>query len=122
MAGRQITRREQVALFLHRGLDRWLSPLGVRVYRRTNGGITKPWKVDALLLTTRGRRSGKARTVVLQFFLDGEAMIVAAANDGGSSHPGWYFNLGADPSARVEVMGRTIPVRRCCDRVPHCDA
>jgi deazaflavin-dependent oxidoreductase (nitroreductase family) len=100
-----------VGLSLHRGLDRWLSPLGVGVYRRTKGGITRPWKVDALLLTTRGRRSGRERTVVLQFFPDGTTMVVAAANDGGASHPGWYFNLVADPSARVEVMGRTIVVR-----------
>jgi deazaflavin-dependent oxidoreductase (nitroreductase family) len=109
--GRGISRREGVALFLHRGLDRWLSPLGVWVFRRTKGGIARPWKVDALLLTTRGRRSGKERTVVLQFFPDGDAMIVAAANDGGTAHPGWYFNLKAEPTARVEVMGRAIPVR-----------
>jgi deazaflavin-dependent oxidoreductase (nitroreductase family) len=38
-------------------------------------------------------------------------MIVAAANDGGASHPGWYFNLKADPAARVEVMARAIAVR-----------
>jgi len=111
MVGRRITRREQVALFLHRGLDKWLSPLGVRVYRWTKGGVTRPWKVDALLLTTRGRRSGRQRTVVLQFFPDGEAMLVAAANDGGAVHPGWYFNLVAEPTAHVEVMGRAIAVR-----------
>jgi deazaflavin-dependent oxidoreductase (nitroreductase family) len=109
--GRGISRKESIALFLHRGLDRWLSPLGVWVYRRTKGGITRPWKVDALLLATRGRRSGKERTVVLQFFPDGDAMIVAAANDGGTTHPGWYFNLKAEPTARVEVMGRAIAVR-----------
>jgi deazaflavin-dependent oxidoreductase (nitroreductase family) len=108
---RGISRKERAALLVHRGLDRWLSPLGVWVYRRTRGGITAPWKVDALLLTTRGRRSGKERTVVLQFFPDGEAMIVAAANDGGASHPGWYFNLVAKPAARVQVMGRSIDVR-----------
>jgi hypothetical protein len=33
--GRGVSRRESLALFLHRGLDRWLSPLGVWVYRRT---------------------------------------------------------------------------------------
>jgi deazaflavin-dependent oxidoreductase (nitroreductase family) len=109
--GGGISRKEGIALVLHRGLDRWLSPLGVWVYRRTKGGITRPWKVDALLLATRGRRSGKERTVVLQFFPDGEAMIVAAANDGGAAHPGWYFNLMAEPTARVEVMGRAIAVR-----------
>ncbi|MCU0483704.1 MAG: nitroreductase family deazaflavin-dependent oxidoreductase [Chloroflexi bacterium] len=106
-----ISRPEQAWLFIHRGLDRWLSPLGVWVYRRTRGAITGPWKVDALLLTTRGRRSGKERTVVLQFFPDDEAMIVAAANDGGQSHPGWYFNLASDPAARVQVLGRSISVR-----------
>jgi F420H(2)-dependent quinone reductase len=106
-----ISRKERVALLVHRGLDRWLSPLGVWVYRRSKGGITRPWKVDALLLTTRGRRSGRERTVVLQFFPDGNAMIVAAANDGGTSHPGWYFNLVAEPAARVEVMGREVAVR-----------
>jgi deazaflavin-dependent oxidoreductase (nitroreductase family) len=79
--------------------------------RRTKGGIARPWHVDALLLTTRGRRSGRERTVVLQYFPDGDAMIVVAANDGGRSHPGWYHNLAAAPGARVEVMGRTIPVR-----------
>jgi F420H(2)-dependent quinone reductase len=110
MTRRQASRLERVALVVHRGLDRWLSPVGVWVYRRTRGGITRPWRVDALLLTTRGRRSGKARTVVLQFFPDGDAMIVAAANDGGASHPGWYFNLRADPSSQVEVMGQAIAV------------
>ncbi len=108
---RTISRREAVGLFLHRNADRWLSPLGVWVMRRTKGGATKAWKVDALVLTTRGRRSGKERSVVLQFFRDGEAMLLAAANDGGAPLPGWYWNLTADPAARVEVGGRTIAVR-----------
>jgi len=108
---RRLSRRERIGLFVGRGMDKRLNPLGRWLYRRTKGGITRPWKVDALLLTTRGRRSGRERTVVLQFFRDGDAMIVAAANDGGTSHPGWYFNLAADPAARVEVMGRAIAVR-----------
>lgn len=79
--------------------------------RRSRGGIARPWKVDALLLTTRGRLTGKERTVVLQYFPDDDAMLLAAANDGGASHPGWYHNLVATPEARVEVDGRTIEVR-----------
>jgi deazaflavin-dependent oxidoreductase (nitroreductase family) len=67
--------------------------------------------VDALLLTTRGRRSGRERTVVLQYFRDGDSMVLAAANDGGASHPGWYHNLRSEPAARVEVMGRALAVR-----------
>ncbi len=106
----RISRKERVALFVHRGLDRWLSPFGVWVFRRTKGGIARPWKVDALLLTTRGRRSGRDRTVVLQFFPDGDAMIVAAANDGGRTNPGWFHNLVADRAAVVEVNGLRIAV------------
>ena len=108
---RRLSRAERLGLFLQRGLDRRLTPFGRWIYRRTKGGITRAWKVDALLLTTRGRRSGRERTVVLQYFRDGGDMILAAANDGGASHPGWYYNLLADPVARVEVMGRTIAVR-----------
>jgi deazaflavin-dependent oxidoreductase (nitroreductase family) len=110
-AARGLSRKERLGLYIHRGLDRRLSPLGVWVFRRTKGAIARPWRVDVLLLTTRGRRSGRERTVVLQYFPDGEAMIVAAANDGGAAHPGWYFNLTADPLARVEVAGRRLPVR-----------
>jgi deazaflavin-dependent oxidoreductase (nitroreductase family) len=105
-----LSRKERVGLFLHRGLDRWLSPLGVWVMRRTKGGVAGPFHVDVLLLTTLGRRSGKERTVVLQYFPDGEAMVVAAANDGGASHPGWYFNLVSQPAASVEIAGRKMAV------------
>jgi deazaflavin-dependent oxidoreductase (nitroreductase family) len=110
-AAPRLSRRERLGLFLHRELDHRLTPLGVAVFRRTKGAVAKPWKVDALLLTTRGRRSGRERTVVLQWFRDGEAMVVVAANDGGSADPAWYLNLVAEPSARVEVEGRRIEVR-----------
>lgn len=106
-----LSRKERLGLFLHRELDHRLTPLGVAVMRRTRGGIARPWKVDALLLTTRGRRSGRERTVVLQWFRDDEAMVVVAANDGGDADPAWYLNLVAEPRARVEVEGRRIMVR-----------
>jgi deazaflavin-dependent oxidoreductase (nitroreductase family) len=108
---RRISRKEAIGLAVHRGLDRWLSPLGVWVMRRTKGGVTKAWNVEALVLTARGRRSGRERAVVLQFFRDGEAMLLVAANDGAARLPGWYWNLTAEPAARVEVGGATIPVR-----------
>jgi F420H(2)-dependent quinone reductase len=108
---RGISGKEAVGLAIHRGLDRRLSRFGVWVFRRTRGAVAKPWQVDALVLTTRGRRSGRERSVVLQYFPDGDAMVLAAANDGGAAHPGWYFNLVADPAATVEVEGRRIHVR-----------
>jgi deazaflavin-dependent oxidoreductase (nitroreductase family) len=38
-------------------------------------------------------------------------MVVVAANSGLPSPPGWYFNLTADPFARVEVGDRTLQAR-----------
>jgi deazaflavin-dependent oxidoreductase (nitroreductase family) len=108
---RLVSRSERLALRIQRLLDKRLNPLGVWIYRRTNGGIAKPWKVEALLLTTRGRRSGRERTVVLRFLPDGDGMVVIATNDGADTAPAWYLNLRADPRARVEVDGRQLPVR-----------
>jgi len=110
-AGRPLSRLARIGLTLHRVLDKRLTPIGVAAYRRTRGGIAKPWKVDVLLLTTVGRRTGRDRIVLLQFFPDGDAMVVTAANDGGDAHPAWYLNLRSDPRARAEVNGRTLSVR-----------
>ncbi len=79
--------------------------------RRTRGGLAGPLHVDVLILTTTGRRSGRQRSVVLQYFPDGEAMIVVAANGGGATDPGWYFNLKEQPAARVEIKGKSRAVR-----------
>lgn len=105
-----LTRRERAALTLHRELDHRLSALGVWAMRRTRGSLANRWGVNALLLTTTGRRTGRERTVVLQYYPDDDAMIVAAANDGGATDPAWYLNLVEHPSATAEVRGKRIPV------------
>lgn len=108
---RPLSRGEHVKLSIHRGLDKHLSPFGVWFMRRTKGRLASLWKVKALTLTTRGRRSGRDRAVVLQYLPDGEAMVVIAANDGGAAHPGWYYNLKAEPEGVVEVDGQRLSVR-----------
>lgn len=101
-----LTVRERVGLWLHRQADRRLSRFGVWLMRRTRGSLAARYRVHALVLTTTGRRSGKARSVVLQYFPDGEDCIVVATNDGGASHPAWYHNLAAGGPAQVEIEGR----------------
>jgi deazaflavin-dependent oxidoreductase (nitroreductase family) len=103
--------RERLARFLEPRLDRALGPLFVRLYRLTRGGIARLYRVDALVLTTRGRRTGRERTVLLAYFRHGEGFVVAAANGGQPRHPAWYHNLRATPLARVEIGARIIPVR-----------
>ncbi len=107
---RSLSLKDKVALYLNYELDKRLGGLFVGLYRLTGGRITRLWKVDVLILTMRGRRSGKTRTVLLQFFRDGANMVIVAANSGRSSHPGWFYNLKSTPTVQVQVMDRTFQV------------
>ena len=108
---RNLSLKDKVALYLNYEGDKRLGGLFIVLYRLTGGRITRLWKVDVLILTTRGRKTGKTRTVLLQFFRDGEDMVIVAANSGrASSHPGWFYNLKATPTVRVQVMDRTFQV------------
>lgn len=106
----RLSRRERIVLFIHRQLDRRLSPFGVWLMRRTKGSLAGRFKVHALVLTTTGRKSGRARDVVLQAFPDGDSMVVVATDDGGPRHPAWYLNLVAGGPAQIEVGGRKLEV------------
>jgi deazaflavin-dependent oxidoreductase (nitroreductase family) len=55
------------------------------------------------LLTTTGARSGKERTAPVMYHRDGERYVIVASKAGAPDNPGWYYNLKANPVARVEV-------------------
>ena len=102
---------ERIKTRIEHLVDTRSARLGAGLLRLTKGRIARLWRRQVLVLTTRGRKSGKERTVPLQYFPDGEAMVVVAANSGLPSPPGWYFNLTADPRAWVEIGGRRLAVR-----------
>ena len=106
----RLSRKESVGLWLHRNLDKRFSRLSVALFRRTKGGITERVNVDALVLTTVGRKSGRRRRVLLQYFRDGDDMLLVAADGGGDRHPGWFHNLMADPDAEAEIRGQAVLV------------
>lgn len=107
----KVSNRERLAFFLERTLDRRLAWVGVALYRLTGGHIARLYGKDVLVLTTHGRRTGRKRTVLLQFFRAGTAMVLVAANSGLPTHPGWFYNLKATPTAQVQVMDRIFAVR-----------
>ena len=51
-------------------------------------------------LVTNGAKSGQPREVQLTYFHDGPDPILIASNFGGEKHPGWYYNLKANPECR----------------------
>lgn len=96
--------------------DATFSRVGIWLYIVTRGRLSRVLAHRrTLLLRTRGRRTGKARTVVLQYFPDGDDMLIVAANAGLQRNPNWYHNLLADPDPSVLVEGRTVHVtpREC---------
>jgi deazaflavin-dependent oxidoreductase (nitroreductase family) len=90
---------------------RRLSRLHTTLFRATGGLIGKRLVAnDMLLLTTTGRRTGKAHTVPLLYLQDGRRFVVFASWGGRDAHPHWYENLRADPHATVQVPGTTRAV------------
>lgn len=104
-------RGERIRMRIEHEVDTRSIHLAAWLLRRTDGRLARLWHRRVLLLTTTGRRSGRRRTVPLQYFPDGNDMIVVAANSGLPSPPGWYFNLTTRPGAIVELDGRTLSVR-----------
>jgi F420H(2)-dependent quinone reductase len=96
---------------LEHAVDKHSVRIGAWLLRRTRGRIVRLWRRRALVLTVRGRKSGRPRTVVVQYFPDGDGLVVVAANSGLPTHPAWYLNLSAAGEAQVEVEGRTLRVR-----------
>jgi deazaflavin-dependent oxidoreductase (nitroreductase family) len=88
-----------------------VGPEHVRRYRETDGEVGYIWNgVPTLLLTTTGRRSGEPRTNALIFGRDGSDYLVVASMGGAPTHPNWYRNLLAEPSAHIQVRADRIGV------------
>jgi deazaflavin-dependent oxidoreductase (nitroreductase family) len=70
-----------------------------------SGGITgHKWSgVRTLLLTTRGRESGKLRRTALIYGEDKGNYIIVGSRGGHKDHPNWYLNLRADPRVHIQV-------------------
>jgi deazaflavin-dependent oxidoreductase (nitroreductase family) len=60
-----------------------------------------------LRLTTRGRRSGEPRSVILGYLEDGRNLVAMAMNGWGAAEPAWWLNLQTHPDAIVELAGGT---------------
>ena len=84
----------------------------VRRYVESGGKSGHRWSgVDTLLLTTRGRSTGKLRRTALIYQRDRGGYIVVASNGGSKAHPNWYQNLVADPRVSVQVADDRFEAR-----------
>jgi len=84
----------------------------IREYVESDGERGHKWNgVPTLLLTTRGRRSGKLRRTALIYGRDGDDYLLVASVGGADRHPAWYLNLSGDPDVTVQVGAETFRAR-----------
>jgi deazaflavin-dependent oxidoreductase (nitroreductase family) len=80
---------------------RWLSR-----GRGTAVGLLLP----ALVLHTSGARTGLPRRTELMCVPDRGTWLVTGSNYARPDHPGWTWNLLAEPNAEIEYRGRHIDI------------
>ena len=79
-------------------IHRWL-------YQHTGGVLGhRLGPQRTLLLTTTGRRSGRPRTLPLQYFRGPSGQLFAVGSNWGNDRPpAWYLNLLAEPRVQVQL-------------------
>jgi deazaflavin-dependent oxidoreductase (nitroreductase family) len=83
----------------------WFFRLPVVLYRI---GMAEQLGRSTLLLTTRGRKTGRRRTTPLNYLAEGDVTYVLSGSGLGSD---WLRNLQADPHVQVQVGRRRFDAR-----------
>jgi deazaflavin-dependent oxidoreductase (nitroreductase family) len=91
------------------------SDLVLKVMNTLHRGVLKVsggrvgWEASSMPvveLTTTGRKSGQARTVMLTSPLqEGDTIVVVASRGGDDQNPAWFLNIGAEPKVEIRFKG-----------------
>ncbi len=84
----------------------------IRTYVETDGEKGRIYNgVRSLLLTTRGRKSGKLRRTALIYGEDSQRYLLVGSNGGSPHHPAWYLNLVEHPEVVVQIGANKFSAR-----------
>ena len=76
----------------------------LKQYLASDGAQGHLWNgVPCLLLTTTGRKSGKALLLPLIYGTSGASYLIVASKGGAPGHPAWYLNLAVEPNVTLQV-------------------
>lgn len=93
------------------GIGSWFTKAHIAVYQKTDGKLGgNLFGNPILLLHSVGRKSGKAYISPLTYVQEGSDYVIIGSNGGQDRHPGWYYNLQAQPETAVQVNGELVPV------------
>ena len=86
------------------GTIRLIGRLHLWLWKLTHGKLGNAFgRAPFMLLTTRGRKTGRERTTPVLYFQYEADLIVVASFGGNDMHPAWYLNLERYPEAEVVV-------------------
>lgn len=90
-----------------------VSPFQRVIYSGSGGRIFSTIGSDrnVLLLTTKGRRTGRDRTTPVFYLRDGESIVICNVHPEGERTNPWVINLRANPIAQLQI-GREIGLYR----------
>lgn len=71
----------------------------------------KAMTVPALLLVTKGRKSGEKYLFPLFYGEAGASYFVIASKGGAPDHPGWYKNMLVHPDVELQVGTKTMKAK-----------
>lgn len=84
-----------------------ISPKIDRVLLKLTGGrISTTMILPVVFVDTIGAKSGKLRRTPLVATPDGDAIVIIASRGGDRRHPGWYYNLRANPEVDARFRGK----------------
>ena len=83
------------------------SKLDPVIFKLTNGRLTSTGTptLPMLTMTAIGRKSGQPRDIQLAYHRVGDDLLVVASAMGQERHPGWKYNLEANPDVQVQMRG-----------------
>jgi F420H(2)-dependent quinone reductase len=73
--------------------------------KASGGRLKSTFNWPTVLLTHTGAKSGKKRTTPLNYFSDGENVVLIASQGGDPKHPAWYHNVMANPEVECWANG-----------------
>lgn len=87
------------------GIKHLVSPLQRWVYQNSDGkALTNVGSGrHVLLLTTKGRQTGKERTIPVFYLRDGEAIVVCNVRPKNERTNPWVINLRSHPTALLQI-------------------
>ena len=90
----------------------WLIPkitkINVWIYQKSNGKYgAEGGGMEQLLISMKGRKSGKPQTVALPYWHDTDGSLIVVASFGGAEkNPAWFHNVGdtsVNPMVTVQI-------------------